>query len=302
MSGFATKRFLVGLIGANIQRSLSPMMQEDAFAAAGLHGYYHLMDLDLLPGRKAADLLAAAVAAGFRGLNVTYPAKEAVLPLLDEVSAEARQIGAVNTITIDVRGRTAGYNTDRIGFRRNFEEGLGRAAIEGQTAILVGAGGAGRAVAFALFDLGAKRLLIHDNDSPRRAALVAHLMIHVGADRCRAVEAVPPALAEAAGVVNATPVGMLGIPGLPFAPGAIEARHFVADIIYTPLETALIQAARAKGARVLTGGGMAVFQAAEGFRLWTGVAPDIARLKRVFAEAAAARHAALAETARATDR
>ena len=289
MSAFATNRILVGLIGANIQGSLSPRMHEDAFAAAGLHGFYHLMDLERLPGRTPASLLAAAIASGFRGLNITYPAKEAVLPLLDDVSDEARQIGAVNTITIDVSGRTKGYNTDRVGFRRGFEEGFGREAVAGKTALLVGAGGAGRAVAFALFDLGARLLLIHDKDSPRSAALAAHVSAQIGAGRCRAVDHPETALADAAGAVNATPVGMKGIPGLPLSPDAITERHWVADVIYTPLETELLKAAKAKGARIMGGSDMAVFQAAEGFRLWTGKEADIPRMKHVFAEAAAAR-------------
>src|SRR5439155_17443832 len=152
MSG---RRSLVGLIGANIMSSLSPALHEDAFAAAGIRGHYHLMDLDRLPGRRLGDLVAAVKAAGFDGVNVTFPCKQAVMPLLDEISADAQQIGAVNSVTIANDGRTVGYNTDRIGFKRNFEEGLGRACVEGKTAVLVGAGGAGRAVAFALMDLGA---------------------------------------------------------------------------------------------------------------------------------------------------
>jgi len=288
------KRALVGLIGANIEKSLSPLLHEDAFAAAGIRGHYHLMDLDRLPGRMLADLLGAAATSGFAGVNVTYPCKEAVLPLLDAVSAEARQIGAVNTVTIDNDRRTTGYNTDRVGFRLSFEEALGRGAVSGKTAVLVGAGGAGRAVAFALCDLGAARVLVYDTDARRAAALVADVTLHVGAGRCRAIDAVAPALADAAGVVNATPIGMLGFPGIPVPIEAVAPRHFVADIIYTPLETALVKAARARGARVLTGGGMCVFQAAEAFRLFTGIAPDIGRMKRVFADAVAVRDKALA--------
>ncbi len=287
------RRALIGLIGAKIQKSLSPRLHEDAFAAAGMRGYYHLMDLDLLPGRSAADLLDAARTAGFTGLNVTFPCKETVLPLLDEVSPEARQIGAINTVAIDANGRTAGYNTDRPGFRMSFEEGLGRAAIAGKSVVLVGAGGAGRAVAFALFDLGAASVLVHDTDAARSAALTRDLAAAFGAERSRAVDALAPALAEAAGAVNATPIGMLDFPGVPLPVEAIGARHFVADVVYTPLETALIRAARARGARVLTGGGMCVFQAAVAFRLFTGIQPDVNRMRRLFDELVAERDAAL---------
>ncbi len=171
----SARRSLVGLIGANIMGSLSPALHEDAFAAAGIHGYYHLMDLDRLPGRRLEDLLGAVKAAGFDGVNVTFPCKQAVMPLLDEMSPDAQQIGAVNSVTIAASGRTTGYNTDRSGFRGNFEEGLGRGCVEGKTAVLVGAGGAGRAVAFALMDLGAATVLVHDTDMGRATSLVADL-------------------------------------------------------------------------------------------------------------------------------
>jgi shikimate dehydrogenase len=279
---------LVGLIGANIGKSLSPALHEDAFAAAGFRGHYHIIDLDQLPGRLLEDLLQAARAAGFAGVNVTYPCKEAVLPLLDEVSPEARLIGAVNTVTIGEDGRTKGYNTDRIGFRRGFEETLGR--IDGEPVLLVGAGGAGRAVAFALFDLGAAHLTVHDCDAARARALANEL----GEVRCR-IEADPAsALEKVAGVVNATPVGMTGFPGNPVPMEAVERRHWVADVIYTPLETKLIAAARAKGARVTNGAGMCVHQAAETFRLFTGIVPDAGRMHRTFDAAARTRDAARA--------
>jgi len=290
------RRVLVGLIGANIQKSLSPTLHEDAFAAAGLRGFYHLMDLNLLPGRRLEHLLDAARTAGFAGVNVTYPCKEAVLPLLDEISSQAREIGAVNTVTIDASRRTVGHNTDRSGFRLSFEETLGRKAVAGKTALLIGAGGAGRAVAFALFDLGVARLLIHDTDMQRRTALVADLVLHFGTERCGAAESIESAMREAAGVVNATPVGMLGgPPGIPLPVETITAEHFVADVIYTPLETALIKAAKKRGARTLTGGGMCVHQAAEAFRLFTGRTPDVTRMQKLFAQAVTARDQALAE-------
>lgn len=287
------RRALVGLIGANIQGSLSPALHEDAFAAAGWRGHYHLMDLDLLAGRGLADLMVAVRAAGFLGVNVTFPCKEAVLPLLDDVSAEARQIGAVNTVTIDRSGHTTGHNTDRIGFRRSFEAALGRAAIEGRTALLIGAGGAGRAVAFALFDLGAAALLVHDTDGPRAAALADHLNAEIGAGRASVATDPAAALAGAAGLVNATPVGMRGFPGNPAPIAAIGAQHWVVDVIYNPLETDLVTAARARGARAMGGGGMCVHQAAASFRLFTGLEADVARMQDVFARAAAARDAEL---------
>jgi quinate/shikimate dehydrogenase (NAD+) len=291
------KRLLVGLIGANVQGSLSPALHEDACAAAGIVGHYQLMDLDRLPGRRLPDLMTAARMAGFAGLNITFPCKETVIGLLDEVTPEARQIGAVNTVTFDRDGRATGHNTDRIGFRRSFEETLGRAAVESRTALLVGAGGAGRALAFALLDLGAECVLVHDQDGARAAGLVASVTAQFERPCARVAPDPRAALKQAAGVVNATPVGMLGFPGNPVPMDAVEARHWAVDVIYTPLESELLKAARAKGAAVLNGGGMCIHQAVEAFRLWTGLVPDLARMRRTFLAAASARDAELSSSA-----
>jgi shikimate dehydrogenase len=278
---------LVGLIGRNIQNSLSPALHADAFAAAKLRGYYHLMDLDVLKGRSLPELIAAVRSSGFSGINVTYPYKEAVVPLLDEVTLEARQIGAVNTITLESSGRTVGHNTDRIGFRRSLEETIARNAIADRDVVLIGAGGAGRAVAFALLDLGAACVGIFDKDGARSTALVANLAGHCGPQRARLIENPGAALVDASGLVNATPIGMVGIPGIPIAPDAIRKDQWVADVIYTPLETELIKAARAKGAQVLTGGGMCVHQVVAAFFLFTGIVPDVDRMRRTFSRVTA---------------
>jgi shikimate dehydrogenase len=119
---------LLGLIGANIMGSLSPALFAAAFEAAGIDGFYHLMDVDRLPERRLPRLLNAIKAAGFTGVNVTYPFKQDILALLDDVDPEAAQIGAVNTVAIAPDGRTTGYNFDRPGWRRSFEESLGAAS------------------------------------------------------------------------------------------------------------------------------------------------------------------------------
>ncbi len=289
------QRILVGLIGANILKSLSPAMFEEASASVGIQGHYHLMDLDQLPGRNLEDLLLACRTGGFRGVNITYPCKEAVLPLLDEVSPEARQIGAVNTVVISLEGRTAGYNTDRIGFRKAFEEKFGAEAVGGKTAILVGAGGAGRAVAFALMDLGARTLLVHDARPQASEALVEALRSFAGQKRAATVLDVEAALAQSAGIVNATPVGMLGIPGVPLPTYAVTGDHWVADVIYTPLETECLKLSRARSATVMGGAGMCIHQAAETFRLFTGQAPDTRQLRAIFDAAAVEREKLLSE-------
>jgi shikimate dehydrogenase len=272
-------RMLVGLIGSNIGGSLSPALHEDAFAAAGMVGHYHLMDVAVLRGRELRALLAAARIAGFAGVNVTHPFKEAVIPLLDSLSPEAAEIGAVNTVVFDKGGRTTGYNTDRSGFRAAFEDELGAASVRGKQVLLLGAGGAGRAVAFALMDLGAGLIKVHDQDATRANGLCKDL----GA-RCVASRDID----DVAGIVNATPVGMTGYPGMPIDPSVVQPGQFVADVIYTPLETEFLRQARVRGARGMGGAGMCVHQAAEAFRLFTGLQPDRHRLHHTF-EAAARR-------------
>ena len=279
-------RRLVGLIGSNILQSLSPALHEDAFAAIGVVGHYHLMDVDVLPGRTLTELLAAARTAGFAGVNVTFPFKEAVIPLLDSVSPEARQIGAVNTVVIDAAGRTTGHNTDRSGFRAGFLEAFGPDAARGKSVLQLGAGGAGRAVAFALTDLGVASLGIYDRDTARAQKLCADLGRHA-----KPLDAPEPVAASVAGIVNATPIGMTGHPGLPMTPDLVQPGQFVADVIYTPLETEFLKAAKARGARTMGGAGMCVHQAVDAFRHFSGKTPDIARLKRTFAAAAARRTA-----------
>jgi shikimate dehydrogenase len=272
---------LVGLIGANIQQSLSPALHEDAFAAIGIVGHYHLMDVDVLPGRTLDGLLAAARTAGFAGVNVTFPFKEAVIPLLDQVSDEARQIGAVNTVVIDKNGRTTGHNTDRSGFRAAFIETFGKDAARNQSVLQLGAGGAGRAVAFALRDLGVASLGIYDRDTGRAKKLCADL-----GPCAHPLDAPEPAATNAAGIVNATPIGMTGHEGLPMTPDVVRASQFVADVIYTPLETEFVKAAKARGARTMGGAGMCVHQAVRAFELFTGRSADVERMRRTFLAAA----------------
>ena len=286
MASPAPARILVGLIGKNIRQSLSPALHEDAFAARGVLGLYHLMDAEYPRERSLTDLLAAMRVAGFAGVNITFPFKEAVIPLLDKVSAEAREIGAVNTVVIDAEGRTSGHNTDRSGFRAAFHEIFGEKSVAGQPVLQLGAGGAGRAVAFALMDLGVGELKLYDRDLDRARGLAADLCARFGAGKAIVLDAPEPAIASAAGIVNATPIGMTGHAGLPMSPHAIAARHVVADVIYTPLETDFIKAAKAKGARTMGGAGMCVHQAAEAFRLFTGWTADLERMRRAFIAAA----------------
>lgn len=287
-----TDRYLVGLIGTNIMKSLSPALHEDAFAAAGAHGFYHLMDLGVMQ-RSLQEVVASLYTVGFAGVNVTFPFKEEVIRHLNDVSSQAREIGAVNTVVIGPDGRTTGYNTDRIGFRRGFEEALGGAAAKDKAALLLGGGGAGKAVAWAMLDLGVSRLHIYDKDTARAAALTDDINRISGKDICHAAADPATVAASVAGIVNATPIGMLGYPGMAIDEALIRPDHWVADVVYTPLITELIRKARQKGCQTVTGAGMCVHQAAEAFHLFTGITPDAKRMTRLFNDLVVKRDARL---------
>ncbi len=281
---------LAGLIGAGIAASRTPPMHEREGDEQGLRYTYRTINLDPL-GLGAADLpelLLAARRMGFDGLNITHPCKQAVVPLLDELSADAQALGAVNTVVLR-DGRSRGENTDWWGFAEAFRRNM--ADVARDRVVQLGAGGAGAAVAHALLTLGTGRLDIADVDAVRAAILADALCTRFGAGRASACTDLPAAMAAADGLVHCTPTGMAAHPGLPLPAPLLRPALWVADIVYFPLETALLRAARALGCRTLDGGAMAVFQAVEAFRLITGVTPDPARMLRHFAELGRAAHA-----------
>lgn len=282
------RRVLLGLIGSNIMKSLSPALHAHALSAAGMTGHYHLMDVNVSAEKDLRKLFSAVKAVGFTGINVTFPFKEAIVPLLDDLSGDARQIGAVNTVTFDGAGRATGHNTDCSGFRRSVERFLSSDAATGKTVVLAGAGGAGRAVAFALMQLGAGRLLIHDKDADRASGLTENITAHFG-PKASVLDRMDDRAVGADGLVNATPVGMEGFPGQAIPAGVIRAHHWVAEVVYTPLETELLRIAKGAGATVMNGAGMCVYQAVEAFRLFTGVTPDADELHGIFHQALAER-------------
>lgn len=274
---------LAGLVGTGIGASLTPAMHEREGAEQGLRSIYRLLDLEKLGlGIEALpELLTAAERTGFAGLNVTHPCKQAVIPLLHELSDDARALGAVNTVVLR-DGRRTGHNTDWSGFAEGFRRGLPDARRD--RVVQMGAGGAGSAVAHAVLTLGATRLSVFDVDRARAEALAAALCARFGGGRAVAGVDLPAAMAEADGVVNCTPVGMAKYPGLPVPAALLRPAHWVAEIVYFPLETELLRTARALGCATLDGGGMAVFQAVGAFRLFTGLEPDAERMLRHFKE------------------
>jgi shikimate dehydrogenase len=273
---------LVGLIGAGIQASRTPAMHEREGAEQGLRYLYKLFDLEKLDlGADALpELLTAAERMGYAGLNITYPCKQAVIPLLTALSDDARALGAVNTVVLR-DGQRIGHNTDWWGFAESFRRGL--PDVKRDRVVQLGAGGAGAAVAHAALTLGVRQLTVFDLDSGRLQRLAADLVARFGKGRAIAGADLGASMADADGLIHATPTGMAKHPGLPLPAKFLRPQLWVAEIVYLPLETELLRTAKGVGCRTLNGGGMAVFQAAEAFRLFTGIAPDTERMLRHFA-------------------
>jgi shikimate dehydrogenase len=291
-------KLLCGLIGAGIQRSLTPAMHEAEAAAQGVRLHYQIIDghtaeatLNALP-----TLMAAARTMGFAGLNITYPCKQAVIPLLDALSDEAQAMGAVNTVVFD-NGAAIGHNTDGSGWRWGFERALPGADLA--RVVLLGAGGAGSAIAHALMRMGTGELVVVDSDAARAdelagalnrayAGTAGHGRARGSTDIAASLQGEHPA-AAATGLVHATPTGMDKLPGLPLPAELLRPALWVSEIVYFPLDTALLKAARERGCRLADGGGMAVGQAVGAFERFTGLKADAARVDAHFRQLVALR-------------
>lgn len=274
-------QILLGLIGEDIAPSRTPYMQMQEGRAQGLNIRYDLFDLSTL-GLKVEDLSQLVndiERAGYAGINVTHPCKQAIIPLLHELSPEAKILRAVNTVLFK-NGRRIGHNTDWSGFSESFNRRL--QGVDMTHAVQIGAGGAGSAVAYALLRLGISKLTIIDADDSRAQALAEHYAPTFPAAMIEAAREPEEPLKNATGLVNCTPMGMAAHPGLPLAATVLRPALWVAEIVYFPLETALIKAARAIGCKTSDGGGMAVFQAVGAFRLFTGREPDAERMLASF--------------------
>jgi shikimate dehydrogenase len=279
-------KLLLGLIGAGIQRSLSPALQEEEARQHGLRLHYQLIDLaaagagtDALPG-----LIQAVRIMRFSGLNITYPCKQLVIPLLDDLSEEARAIGAVNTIVREGE-RLVGYNTDSSGWAWGFKRALPKADLS--RVVLLGAGGAGAAVGYAALGLGVSELSIFDVDPCRAAALASTLGAQFRNKKIAPSANLKSALSSATGLIHCTPIGMLGHPGMPLDEELLRPAMWISEIVYVPLETELLKAARRAGCATADGGHMNVGQAIRGFKLFTGREADAARMDAHFRRLAA---------------
>lgn len=270
-------KLLLGLIGGGIGGSLSPALHEEEGRRQGLRLHYQLIDTD--DAAELPGLLRAVRTMGFAGVNITHPFKQSVLPLLDGLSDEAAAIGAVNTVVRE-GPRLVGHNTDGAGWAWGFGRALPGADVS--HVVLLGAGGAGSACADALLRRGADRITVVDADATRAQALVARLHRAFPGRRAAAATDLPGALASASGLVHATPTGMAHHPGLPFDAALLRASFWLSEVVYVPLETPLLRAARAAGCATMDGGHMTVGQAALAFRHFTGREPDAERMDRHF--------------------
>ena len=275
--------FLVGLIGAGIGPSLTPPLHMAEARALGLDYVYRTIDIAALgiAPTEVGTLVRAARTLGYDALNVTHPCKQLVVEHLDALDERAARLGAVNTVIFGDRG-AVGYNTDASGFATAFRTGLPGAAVT--EVVQLGAGGAGAAVADALLSDGTEHLTVVDVDVDRATALARALTDRFPTARVDAgeIDKLPVLLPHSDGLVHCTPTGMADHPGLPVDPDLLHAGLWVADIVYRPLNTELLQAARRAGCRTLSGGHMAVHQAADTFTLVTGLQPDLDRMFATF--------------------
>jgi quinate/shikimate dehydrogenase (NAD+) len=280
---------LLGLIGSPIKSSAAPAIHEASAQALGLSAHYRLIDVAGADRETLRAMLNGVRLLGFSGVNVTFPYKEAVLPLLDALSPGAAAIGTVNTVVVQ-DGKLTGHNTDATGFAAAFGEIFGSPGE--RVVALVGAGGVGRAIAFALAEIGARELRLFDADRAKADALAERLIAFssevdtgsrqenasmqepVGRIAVRVCDSVAQALDSAGILVNATPIGMLPNTECPVAPELIHRDLWVADAVYTPLWTPLLRVARERGARTMTGREFNIAQAVDASRLFTGREPS----------------------------
>jgi shikimate dehydrogenase len=308
LSSYTTPKLLLGLIGTNIMKSLSPAMHQAEGKQHALNIFYQLIDLANIKnnhlnnnlhnnlhnnlnnalnnnldtkGSQDANndylpkLFTSAMQMGFAGLNITYPCKQAVLPYIDALSPDAAAIGAVNTVVFK-NGKSYGYNTDCSGYRIALQATLGARPVG--RVVLVGTGGAGAAVAHAIMALGASHLTLVDTDTAKAQALADKLAAHFGAGAVSTASHAQAALAQADGLVNATPLGMAGIGGMCVPADWILPKHWVSDVVYSPLQTEMLTVAASKGCTTIGGDGMNLWQAVEAFELFTGLKPDALRM------------------------
>lgn len=263
--GFA----LAGVIGLPVAHSRSPVIHNYWLKAHGIGGTYVPL---AVRSERLEDALLGLVALGFRGCNVTMPHKQAAMPLLDRVNETAKRIGAVNTIVVEEDGTLTGFNNDGNGFVQSLRDARADWRGDAGPILLLGAGGASRAVVVALLENGAREIRIANRTAEKAQALAK--------DFGSAVSAVPwddrgGALGDVALLVNCTDRGMVGKGALEIDLSRLRPETLTADLIYTPLETPFLAEARARGCTTVNGLGLLLNQARLAFKAWFGITPDV---------------------------
>lgn len=266
----------LGLIGDNILRSRSPDLHRLAGELVGLQVTYdRLIPREL--GRDFDAVFDHCAASGYRGINVTYPYKETVARRVATPDPLVRSVGAVNTVVFDSAG-AVGYNTDLTGFMATYRDAFGTRA-PGPVA-LIGAGGVGKAIAFALLGLGAEALHIFDTDAGRAQSLAEALAVATSRLHVEVHQSVVAAAARAEGVINCTPVGMAGFAGTPLPAEAFAGRRWAFDAVYTPLDTTFLHDAASAGLHCVSGFELFFHQGIQAFRIFTGLSAPEALLRQ----------------------
>lgn len=275
--------FRVGLIGNHIGSSLSPALHTAEARAQSITDFsYEIFDLSEDPRapERLDEVLSNLLKQGFTGFNVTHPYKQLIASHLDILDESAQRLGSVNTIVREKR-KWVGYNTDQQGFLASLQNGLPVTAKR-DSVVLFGAGGAGIAVASALIEFGVRTLCVIDTDPVALTSVQKQLEATLPdgtSIKTGGPEMSPQWVPDAAAVVNATPVGMEHLPGAPFNTKLVENLCWVADLIYRPVETELLAAARRHGCTTINGTRMLVEQAADAFELLTQHAPSRHRMR-----------------------
>jgi shikimate dehydrogenase len=271
----------LGLLGECISLSRTPAMHMQEGKEHGLNIRYDLIDTQgkLITKDGLAQLIDDLIAQGYTGINVTHPFKQAIIPHLSGISDDAQALGAVNTVIFNNRN-CLGYNTDWTGFSESFIRTF--SDVNKDRILVLGAGGAGSAVAYALLKNGVKKLILCDVDSSKLKALLSRLKLLFPNAQLEETPSADAVLKQVDGLVNTTPVGMDKYPGVPLDVSLLRKDLWVTDVIYFPLETELIKQAKAGGCKTMSGNLMAVFQAVKAFELFTGKVPNAERMMAHF--------------------
>jgi len=274
------KTKIFGIFGHPVEHTFSPGMHNAAFKKIGMNACY--VPFAVSP-ENLDDAVKAIVPLGLCGLNVTVPHKEKVIACLDELSEEARLIGAVNTIEVR-EGRLIGHNTDGRGFLRSLREDAGFNP-RGKSVLFIGSGGAARAVGFSLALAGAKKIAFHDVDAGKASSLAQDIHQKTGADAGAInVGRLAASAEEADCLINATPLGLKRSDPLPILKTFVMKKHLVCDLVYNPPETALLKVAKARGAKRFSGLGMLLYQGVIAFEIWTGKKAPVLVMKKALTD------------------